>query len=151
MLFLYIYLLICIVFLAILLHSVYLRLLILRCKMLQPIAPDGIIKVFCICNWISLRFIAAFHLCRPEAALHSEVLPEAGWFFRPGGRTTVQLMSSVFCSSFSISYMLVSMLRIIGSSMKRMRKGDCLPESADGGRWRTRLKSQTMKKKSQSL
>lgn len=35
--------------------------------------------------------------------------------------------------------MLVSKLRIIGSSMKRMIKGDCLPESANGGRQRTEL------------
>lgn len=59
------------------------------------------------------------------------LVPEAGRFFRPGGRTTVQLMSWIFCRNCSISNMLVRTLRIIGSSRKRMRYGDSVPELAD--------------------
>lgn len=47
--------------------------------------------------------------------------PVVGIFLRPGGLTTVQLMSSVCFRKLSISYMLLRTLLIMGSSMKRMR------------------------------
>lgn len=52
----------------------------------------------------------------------------AGRFLRPGGRTTVQLMSSVFCRNCSISYMLLRTLRINGSRRNLIRYDDWVPE-----------------------
>lgn len=57
-------------------------------------------------------------------------VPEAGRFLSPGGRTTVQLMSSVFCRNCSIWNMSVRTLRIRGSSRNRIRYDDWAPELA---------------------
>lgn len=58
-------------------------------------------------------------------------LPEKDRFLRPGGRTTVQFMSSVFSNICSISCMLLRTLRISGSRRNRISKGDCAPEFAN--------------------
>jgi len=50
-------------------------------------------------------------------------VPVAGRFWRPGGRTTVQSMSSLVRSAASIWYMLLRRLRIIGRRRFRIRKG----------------------------
>lgn len=84
--------------------------------------------MWCPC-WF--RFKHRVFFCDTRNQLLLPNLPEEGRFLRPGGRTTVQFMSSVFSNICSISCMLLRTLRISGSRRNRISRDDCAPEFAE--------------------